>query len=171
MAKKNKKQAHKKKRAEARKRQKAKVRAQPKLFRKDPNLKEALDHRHHLVTCLINEEWQEYKFANVYVIRDSPFGLVLVSFLIDLAEVGLKDAWVALFELELARALWAGEFSVDSSAVGEACWWRMVSTLVGSTLVGSTLASLAPRNESWRCRVFTKPSPWSLARRDSRRDS
>jgi hypothetical protein len=93
MAKKNKKQAHKKKRAEARKLQKAKVRAQPKLFRKDPVLKDALDHRHRLVTCLINEEWQEYKFAHVYVIRDSPFGLVLVSFLIDLAEVGLKDAW------------------------------------------------------------------------------
>ena len=93
MAKKNKKQAHKKKRAEARRRQKAKVKAQPRIFRKDPILKEALDNRHRLVTCLINEEWQEYKFAHVYVVRDSPFGLVLVGFLIDLAEVGLKDAW------------------------------------------------------------------------------
>ena len=71
----------------------ARVRAQPKLFRKDPVLKDALDHRHRLVTCLINEKWQEYKFVHVYVIRESPFGLVLVSFLIDLAEVGLKDAW------------------------------------------------------------------------------
>jgi hypothetical protein len=93
MAKKNKTQRHKKKRAEARKHQKAKARSQPKLFRRDPILKEALDHRHPLVTCLINETWEEYKFADIYVVREFPHGLVLVNFLVDLAEAGLKDVW------------------------------------------------------------------------------
>ncbi|MEJ2164793.1 MAG: hypothetical protein P8X90_04630 [Desulfobacterales bacterium] len=92
MAKKDKKQKHAKKRKEARKRQKAKLQSQPKLLRKDPALKEALDHRYPLVTCLINKDWQESKFANVYIIRDAPSGLVLSTFLIDIAGIGLKDA-------------------------------------------------------------------------------
>ncbi len=92
MAKKTKKQKHEQKRKEARKRQKTKVQSQPKLLRKDPMLNEALDHRYPLVTCLINEDWQECKFANVYIIRDAPSGLVLSGFLVDLSGVGLKDA-------------------------------------------------------------------------------
>lgn len=68
------------------------MQSQPKLLRKDPELNEALDHRYPLVTCLINEDWQECKFANVSIIRDAPSGLVLSSFLVDIAGVGLKDA-------------------------------------------------------------------------------
>jgi hypothetical protein len=93
MVKKHKKQKHKKKREQARKRQKAKVQMQSKLLRRDPVLNEALDHRYPLVASLINEAWEEYKFANIYVVRESPFGLVLASFLVDLHAAGLKDAW------------------------------------------------------------------------------
>jgi hypothetical protein len=93
MVKKDKKQKHAKKRQEARKRQKAKVQSQPKLLRKDPVFKVALNHRHPLVACFINEAWEEYQLANVFVIRETPFGLVLANFLVDIAGVGLKDAW------------------------------------------------------------------------------
>ncbi len=93
MARKDKKQKHAKKRRQARKHQKARVRSQPKLLRKDPVLKAALNYRHPLVGCLINENWQEYRMANVYVIRESPYGLVLANFLVDIAGAGLKDAW------------------------------------------------------------------------------
>ena len=91
MGKKNKKQKHKKKREQARKRQKAKVQTLPKLLRKDPALNEALNFRHPLVDCLINKDWDEKKFADVYIIREAPSGLVLSGFLVDLAGVGLKD--------------------------------------------------------------------------------
>jgi hypothetical protein len=92
MAKKHKKQKHKKKREEARKRQKAKVHSLPKLLRKDLELNAALNHRHPLVACFINEAWDKYKFANVYIIREAPNGLVFSSFLVDIAGLGLKDA-------------------------------------------------------------------------------
>jgi hypothetical protein len=93
MVKRDKKQKYAKKRQEARKRRKAKVHSQPKLLRKDPVLKVTLNNSHPLVACYINEGWEEYKLANVFVIRESPVGLVLANFLVDLAGVGLKDAW------------------------------------------------------------------------------
>jgi hypothetical protein len=93
MTKKDKKQKYVKKRGQKRKRRKTKVQSQPKLLRKDPALNAAMNHRHPLVACFINETWEEYRFANVYVIREAPVGLVLANFLVDMAGVGLKDAW------------------------------------------------------------------------------
>ena len=93
MGKKTKKQRRANKRKEARKRQKVQKQSRPKLLRKDPVLKVALNHRHPLVACFINKAWEKYQFANVFVIRESPYGLVLANFLVDVAGVGLKDAW------------------------------------------------------------------------------
>ena len=93
MAKRTKKQNRVKKRKQIRKRKRAKTQSQPKLFRKDPVLNAALNYRHPLVACLINEDWQEHKLASIYIIRKASSGLVLSSFLVDIAGVGLKDAW------------------------------------------------------------------------------
>jgi len=81
------------KRKEARKQKKAKQSSKPKLFRKEPALEEALNFRHPLVECLINIDWEEGKFASIFVLRDTPVGLVLSGFVVDLAGPGLKDAW------------------------------------------------------------------------------
>lgn len=93
MVKKNKKQKQAKERREKRKRQKAKMQSRPRLLRKDPVLNAALNHRHPLYACFINEAWEEFQLANVFVIRESPYGLVLANFLVDVAGIGLKDAW------------------------------------------------------------------------------
>lgn len=93
MAKKDKKQRRARKRKETRKRQKTKRLSLPELLRKEPLLHEALDHRHPLISCLINEGWEEERMANIFIIREAPTGLVLSGFLVDLAGFGLKDAW------------------------------------------------------------------------------
>lgn len=112
MTKKSKKEKRGKKRKEALKREKARRRALPKILRNE-TLLDALSTRHPLVECLINEEWQEQKLANVFVIRDGPGGLVFANYLVDLADRGLKDAWgnfgasrsdVDLIKSESARA-------------------------------------------------------------------
>jgi len=92
MTKKSKKEKQVRKRKEALKRKKAKARALPKILR-DEALLEALNTRHPLVECLINEEWQEEKVASILVIRDGSGGLVFANYLVDLAQRGLKDAW------------------------------------------------------------------------------
>ncbi|MEA1946351.1 MAG: hypothetical protein U9N83_03495, partial [Thermodesulfobacteriota bacterium] len=53
----------------------------------------ALDHRHPLVSCLINGGWDEGRMANILIVREAPTGLVLSAFLVDLAGLGLKDTW------------------------------------------------------------------------------
>ncbi len=93
MPKKNKKQKHESKRKALRKKQRAQQSSIPKLFRTEPSLQEALDHRHPLVECLISNGWEESKFASIFVIRNAPTGLVMSSFAVDVAGVGLKDAW------------------------------------------------------------------------------
>lgn len=93
MTKKSKKQRRAKKKKDIRKRHKAKKLALPRLLRKEPLLNEALNHRHPLVSCLINEGWDEGRIANILIIRDAPTGLVLSAFLVDLAGLGLKDTW------------------------------------------------------------------------------
>lgn len=104
MAKKSKKE---KKRKEAIKQKKAKTRALPKLLRNEALL-EALSSRLPLVECLINEDWQEEKLANVFVIREGPGGLVFSSFVVDLADRGLRDArgsvGASLSDLERIKA-------------------------------------------------------------------
>jgi len=60
---------------------------------KEPLLYEALDYRHPLVSCLIDQDWERARMASIFVIREAPSGLVLSSFLVDLAGIGLKDAW------------------------------------------------------------------------------
>jgi hypothetical protein len=93
VSRKNKQQKRVQKRKEVRKQQKAKKSSKPRLFRKEPALEEALNFRHPLVECLINRDWKEGKFASIFVLRDTPVGLVLSGFVVDLAGPGLKDAW------------------------------------------------------------------------------
>jgi hypothetical protein len=93
MTKKTKKQRRSKKRKEVRKAKKARRQSMPAKLRNDPLLREALSFRHPLVECLINEDWDEQKFATVFIIRDAPAGLVFGGFLVDLAGIGLKDCW------------------------------------------------------------------------------
>ena len=93
VSRKSKQQKHVQKRKAARKQQKVKQASKPKLFRKEPALEEALNFRHPLVECLINRDWKEGKFASIFVLRDTPVGLVLSGFVVDLAGPGLKDAW------------------------------------------------------------------------------
>ena len=93
MAKKSEKQRRAKKKKNINKRHKAKKLALPRLLRKEPLLNEALDHRHPLVSCLINEGWDEGRMANILIVREAPTGLVLSAFLVDLAGLGLKDTW------------------------------------------------------------------------------
>ena len=77
MAKKSKKQRRAKKKKDIHKRHKAKKLALPRLLRKEPLLNEALDYRHPLVSCLINEGWDEGRTANILIIREAPVGLPL----------------------------------------------------------------------------------------------
>ncbi len=93
MSRKTNQQKRAQKRKKVRKQQKAKQSSKPKLFRKEPALEEALNFRHPLVECLINRDWEEGRLASIFVLRDSPVGLVLSSFVVDLAGPGLKDAW------------------------------------------------------------------------------
>ena len=63
----------------------------PKMMQRDPALREALNHRHPLVECLINKDWQEHDMAIVIVVRSAPIGMVYSGFLVDLLGLGLKD--------------------------------------------------------------------------------
>jgi len=65
----------------------------PALLRREPLLREALDHRHPLVECLINQDWEEMREAGVFVIRQAPTGYVFACFVVDLAGAGLQDVW------------------------------------------------------------------------------
>ncbi len=93
MSRKTNQQKRAQKRKKVRKQQKAKQSSKPKMFRKEPVLEEALNFRHPLVECLVNRDWKEGKFASIFVLRDTPVGLVLSGFVVDLAGPGLKDAW------------------------------------------------------------------------------
>jgi len=93
MAKQTRKQRSAKKRKEIRKRQRTKRSALPALLRQNPDLLEALNYRHPLVKCLINENWQESKLASAMIIRKAPTGLVLSCFVVDLLGPGLKNVW------------------------------------------------------------------------------
>jgi len=93
MANQTKKQRRTKKRKEIVKRRRARKASLPALLRENPDLHETLNCHHPLVSCLINENWRDGRMANIQVIREAPTGLVLSSFLVDLAGVGLKDAW------------------------------------------------------------------------------
>ncbi|MGD9349706.1 MAG: hypothetical protein PVF71_08620 [Desulfobacterales bacterium] len=93
MAKKSKRQRQRKKRKEIRKAKKARRQSMPALLRKDPLLRETLSFHHPLAECLINQDWEDQKFATIYITRDAPGGLVLGAFLVDLAGMGLKDCW------------------------------------------------------------------------------
>ncbi len=65
----------------------------PAILRRDPLLGEALRYHHPLHSCLINENWQDMKMATIFIVREAPTGLVMVTFFIDLTGFGLKDAW------------------------------------------------------------------------------
>jgi len=93
MPRKNKQQKRENKRKALRKRQRAQKSSKPKLLRMEPSLQDALNCRHPLLECFISDGWEESKFASIFVIRDAPTGLVLSSFAVDLAGLGLKDAW------------------------------------------------------------------------------
>jgi len=93
MAKQTRKQRSANKRKEIRKRQRMKRSALPALLRQNPDLLEALNYRHPLVKCLINENWHDTKLASAMIIREAPTGLVLCCFLVDLLGPGLKDVW------------------------------------------------------------------------------
>jgi hypothetical protein len=93
MAKKTKKQKHAQKRKQLRKKRKSKQQAMPSLLRREPLLREALDHHHPLVEYLINQDWEEIREAVVFVIREAPTGYVFACFEVDLADAGLEDAW------------------------------------------------------------------------------
>lgn len=93
MARKDKKQRRGKERREIRRRKKAQRLSLPALLRKEPLLHEALDYRNPLVSCLINQDWERGRMANIFIFREARTGLVLSSFLVDLAGIGLKDAW------------------------------------------------------------------------------
>lgn len=93
MAKQNKKQKRKQKRQVRVKQERSRRQARPALLRKDPLLREALNHRHPLADCRINEDWGEAKSAMVYVVREAPTGKIMAAFLVDLLERGIKDVW------------------------------------------------------------------------------
>ncbi|RLC05495.1 MAG: hypothetical protein DRH90_05760, partial [Deltaproteobacteria bacterium] len=88
---KTKKQKADERRARKKKQGKSKRQGIPKILRQDPALREALNHRHPLVACLINEDWQEFGVAIVIVMRSAPIGCVYSGFLVDVLGVGLKD--------------------------------------------------------------------------------
>ena len=93
MATKDKKQRHAKIRKEIQRRKKARRFSLPDLLRKEPLLPEALNYRHPLVACLINEDWDQGMMATIFVFRQASTGLALSCFHVDLAGMGLKDAW------------------------------------------------------------------------------
>jgi hypothetical protein len=93
MAKGIRKQRSTKKRKQIQKHQRTKRSALPALLRQNLGLLEALNYRHPLVKCLINEDWQERKLASAMIIRKAPTGLVLSCFVVDLLGPGLKDVW------------------------------------------------------------------------------
>jgi hypothetical protein len=93
MATKDKKQRRAKRRKEIHRRKKAKRFSLPDLLRKEPLLHEALNYRHPLVSCLINKDWDQGMMATIFIFRQTSTGLVLSCFQVDLAGIGLKDAW------------------------------------------------------------------------------
>ncbi|MEE4261595.1 MAG: hypothetical protein V2I56_02825 [Desulfobacteraceae bacterium] len=90
--KKSKKQKPHKRRAKKQKHAKASQQGIPKMLRRDPALRKALNYRHPLVACRINKDWQEHGMALVIVARGAPTGIVYSGFLLDLLGLGLKDA-------------------------------------------------------------------------------
>jgi len=88
---KTKKQKANKRRAKKIKQSKAKNRSMPKILQRDSGLREALNHRHPLVECLINKGWQEHGMAIVVIVRSAPTGHLFSGFIVDVLGVGLKD--------------------------------------------------------------------------------
>ena len=105
MATKDKKQRRAKRRKEIHRRKKARRFSLPDLLRKEPLLHEALNYRHPLVSCLINKDWDQGMMATIFIFRQASTGLVLACFHVDLAGIGLKDAWgnYGLTEADLAE--------------------------------------------------------------------
>ena len=93
MAKQRKGEKRTKKKEQKLKKERAKKAAMPAILRRDPLLAEALRYHHPLHSCLINESWQDMKMATIFVVREAPTGLVMVTFLVDLTGFGLKDVW------------------------------------------------------------------------------
>lgn len=93
MAKQKKGEKRTKKRKLKLKKQRARKAAIPAILRRDPLLAEALRCHHPLHSCLINENWQEKKVATIFVFRETPTGLVMVAFVVDLIGFGLKEVW------------------------------------------------------------------------------
>jgi hypothetical protein len=93
MTKRDKKQRRAKKRKEIHRHRKARRLSLPDLLRKEPLLHEALNYRHPLTSCLINKDWDQGRMANIFIFRQASTGLVLSCFHVDLAGIGLKDAW------------------------------------------------------------------------------
>ena len=93
MAKQRKGEKRTKKRELKLKKQKARKVAMPAILRRDPLLAEALRRHHPLHSCLINENWQDMKMATIFVVRETPRGLVMVAFVVDLIGFGLKEVW------------------------------------------------------------------------------
>lgn len=89
--KKSRKQKSDKRRLKKQKQANTKRQGIPKMMQRDPALREALNHRHPLVECLINKDWQEHDMAIVIVVRSAPIGMVYSGFLVDLLGLGLKD--------------------------------------------------------------------------------
>jgi hypothetical protein len=80
-------------RQEAIRKQKATTTAQPRLFRQNPGLAEALSARHPLVGYFVNQDWTTGRMASVHVIREAESGQVFAGFLVDLMWRGTKDAY------------------------------------------------------------------------------
>ena len=93
MAKKDKKQRRAKRRKEIHRSRKARRASLPELLREEPLLHEALNYSHPLVSCLINKDWEQGMMATVFIFRQASSGLVFSCFHVDLAGIGLKDAW------------------------------------------------------------------------------
>jgi hypothetical protein len=88
---------HKAQKAKARKealrKQKASASAQPRAFRREPELAAALSTRHPLVGYFVNPGWAEARMASIHVVREAESGQVFAGFLVDIAWVGTKDAY------------------------------------------------------------------------------
>src|SRR3954451_24952295 len=93
MPKKDHKAAKAKARKEAIRKQKAQSSAQPRIYRENPGLAEALSTRHPLVGYYVNPDWEEARMASIHCIRQTLDGQVFAGFLVDLAWKGTKDAY------------------------------------------------------------------------------
>jgi hypothetical protein len=74
-------------------------------LRRNPGLAEALSTRHPLLGYYVNENWAETRMASIHVIRDADTGQVFGGFLVDLAWLGMKDAYGSYAEPDVLGEL------------------------------------------------------------------